>query len=196
MTVICEPRRERGVTSLVSELAGADDHTWAHSLDVAGCATRVGQRLGLSAAELDEVRVAALLHDVGKVRLPPHILSKPGALTPEEWRLVRLHPEWGAELVVKIPGLEAAANVVLLHHERPDGLGYPFGLHGEEIPVASRIVSACDAFEAITSGRPYRAPLDPVSAIRELRRAASTQFDREVIEALAAAERAPRRLAA
>lgn len=195
MSVICGPPHERGVTSLVSELAGADDHTWAHSLDVAACATRVGQHLGLSAAEIDEVCVAALLHDVGKVRLPPYILSKPGALTPEEWRLVRRHPEWGAELVVKIPGLEAAANVVLLHHERPDGLGYPFGLRGEEIPVASRIVSACDAFEAITSGRPYRAPLDPASAIRELRSAAGTQFDPDVIEALAA-DSAPRQLAA
>jgi putative nucleotidyltransferase with HDIG domain len=174
------------IRGLVKALAVADGDTYRHSLEVAATATVVGRRLGLAPAELVEVELGALLHDVGKLRLPPHILGKPGRLTEDECRLVRLHPEWGAEMVGRIPGLEAVALIVRLHHERPDGTGYPHGLSRERIPVASRIVSVCDAYGAMTKRRPYREPLDVDAALLELERHAGTQFDPQAVQALAA----------
>ena len=129
------------------------------------------------------MELGALLHDVGKLRLPPHILAKPDRLSDDERRLVRLHPEWGAEMVAHIPGLEAVALIVRLHHERPDGAGYPHGLSQERIPVASRIVSVCDAFGAMTKRRPYSEPLDVDAALGELERHAGNQFDPDAVEA-------------
>jgi putative nucleotidyltransferase with HDIG domain len=172
------------IRALVKALAEADGDTYRHSLEVAATATVVGRRLGLTRAELVEVELGALLHDVGKLRLPPHILAKPDRLTDDERRLVRLHPEWGAEMVAPIPGLEAVALIVRLHHERPDGAGYPHGLSHERIPVASRIVSVCDAYGAMTKRRPYSEPLDIDAAVRELERHAGTQFDPDAVDAL------------
>ena len=173
------------IRGLVKALAEADGDTYRHSLEVAATATVVGERLGLARTELVEVELGALLHDVGKLRLPPHILGKPGRLSEDELRLVRLHPEWGAEMVGRIPGLEAVALIVRLHHERPDGTGYPHGLSRERIPVASRIVSVCDAYGAMTKRRPYSEPLDVDTALLELSRHAGTQFDPDAVEALA-----------
>jgi putative nucleotidyltransferase with HDIG domain len=172
------------IRALVKALAEADGDTYRHSLEVAATAAVVGQRLGLGRAELVEVELGALLHDVGKLRLPPHILAKPERLSADEHRLIRLHPEWGAEMVGRIPGLEAVALIVRLHHERPDGTGYPHGLCHERIPVASRIVSVCDAYGAMTKRRPYSEPLDVDAALHELERHAGTQFDPEAVEAL------------
>jgi len=172
------------IRALVKALAEADGDTYRHSLEVAATATVVGQRLGLARAELVEVELGALLHDVGKLRLPPHILAKPDPLSADERRVVRLHPEWGAEMVARIPGLEAVALIVRLHHERPDGTGYPHGLYHERIPVASRIVSVCDAYGAMTKRRPYSEPLDLDAALAELERHAGTQFDPDAVEAL------------
>ena len=174
------------IRGLVKALAEADGDTYRHSLEVAATATVVGERLGLARTEVVEVELGALLHDVGKLRLPPHILGKPGSLTEDERRLVRLHPEWGAEMVGRIPGLEAVALIVRLHHERPDGTGYPHGLSRERIPMASRIVSVCDAYGAMTKRRPYSEPLDVDTALLELSRHAGTQFDPDAVEALAA----------
>src|SRR5215213_610264 len=173
------------IRALVKALAEADGDTYRHSLEVAATAKVVGERLGLARAEIVEVELGALLHDVGKLRLPPHILGKQGRLTEHERRLVRLHPEWGAEMVGHIPGLEAVALIVRLHHERPDGSGYPHGLSHERIPVASRIVSVCDAYGAMTKRRPYSEPLDVDTALLELSRHAGTQFDQDAVEALA-----------
>jgi putative nucleotidyltransferase with HDIG domain len=175
---------EAEIRALVKALAEADGDTYRHSLEVAATAKMVGLRLGLAPAELVEVELGALLHDVGKLRLPPHILAKPDRLSEDERRLVRLHPEWGAEMVACIPGLEAVALIVRLHHERPDGAGYPHGLSHERIPVATRIVSVCDAYGAMTKRRPYSEPLDVDAALRELERHAGTQFDTDAVEAL------------
>jgi putative nucleotidyltransferase with HDIG domain len=173
------------IRALVKALAEYDGDTYRHSLEVAATAAVVGERLNLDRTELVEVELGALLHDVGKLRLPAQILAKSGRLSHDEHRLVRLHPEWGAEMVGRIPGLEAVALIVRLHHERPDGTGYPHGLSHERIPVASRIVSVCDAYGAMTKRRPYSEPLDVDAALGELERHAGTQFDPEVVEALA-----------
>jgi putative nucleotidyltransferase with HDIG domain len=172
------------IRALVKALAESDGDTYRHSLEVAATATALGRRLGLERAQLVEVELGALLHDVGKLRLPPELLAKPGLLTPEERRLIRLHPDWGADMVARIPGLEAVALIVRLHHERPDGLGYPHGLTHERIPMATRIVSVCDAYGAMTKPRPYSAALDLEAALVELARHAGTQFDPDVVDAL------------
>jgi putative nucleotidyltransferase with HDIG domain len=179
------------IRALVKALAESDGDTYRHSLEVAATATVLGRRLGLDRAQLVEVELGALLHDVGKLRLPPALLGKPGMLTAEERRLIRLHPDWGADMVARIPGLEAVALIVRLHHERPDGLGYPHGLTNERIPMATRIVSVCDAYGAMTKRRPYSAPLDLDAALAELQRHAGTQFDPEVVDALTEFARLP-----
>jgi putative nucleotidyltransferase with HDIG domain len=179
------------IRALVKALAESDGDTYRHSLEVAATATALGRRLGLDRTELVEVELGALLHDVGKLRLPPALLAKPGGLTAEERRLMRLHPDWGAEMVARIPGLEAVALIVRLHHERPDGRGYPHGLTRERIPVATRIVSVCDAYGAMTKRRPYSAPLDLDAALAELKRHAGTQFDPDAVNALAEFVRLP-----
>jgi putative nucleotidyltransferase with HDIG domain len=182
---------EAEIRALVKALAEADGDTYRHSLEVAATAAAVGERLGLDRTQLVEVELGALLHDVGKLRLPGDMLAKPGTLSADERRLIRLHPVWGAEMVARIPGLEAVALIVRLHHERPDGLGYPHGLTHERIPIATRIVSVCDAYGAMTKRRPYSAPLDVESALEELELHAGTQFDHEAVDALSALIRFP-----
>ena len=184
------------IRGLVKALAETDGDTYRHSLEVAATAKAVGRRFGLAPAELVEVELGALLHDVGKLRLPAELLAKPGDLTPEELRLIRLHPEWGAEMVARIPGLEAVALIVRLHHERPDGLGYPHALGYDRIPLATRIVSVCDAYGAMTKSRPYSAPLDIDAALAELERHAGTQFDEEVVSVLTSVVRMLQRVPA
>ena len=184
------------IRALVQALAESDGDTYRHSLEVAATATALGRGLGLGRTELVEVELGALLHDVGKLRLPRELLTKAGELTEEERRLIRLHPDWGAEMVGRIPGLEAVALIVRLHHERPDGLGYPHGLTHARIPMATRIVSVCDAYGAMTKRRPYSAPLDLDAALAELERNAGTQFDSEVVHALNAFVRLPEQVPA
>jgi putative nucleotidyltransferase with HDIG domain len=179
------------IRALVKALAEADGDTYRHSLEVAATARAVGERLGLEDIDLLEVELGALLHDLGKLRLPPSILRKAGPLDPQELALMRLHPEWGAEMVARVPGLEAVALIVRLHHERPDGGGYPHGLTAGRIPMASRIVSACDAYGAMTRRRDYSEPLDVDAALEELELNAGTQFDPLVVEVLASYVREP-----
>ena len=179
------------IDALVKALADADGDTYRHSLEVAATALAVGKRLGLEGVDLVEVELGALLHDVGKLHLPPRILKKAGPLDPEEVRLVRMHPEWGANMVARIPGLEAVALVVRLHHERPDGRGYPHGLPHDRIPMAARIVSVCDAYGAMTRRRDYSEPLDVDAALAELETNAGTQFDELAVEVLGSYVREP-----
>ena len=187
---------EPEIQALVKALAGADGDTYRHSLEVAATARDVATRLGLSGADLVEVELAALVHDVGKLRVPASVLHKPGRLNPQERELMRRHPEWGAEMVARVPGLEAVALIVRLHHEQPDGQGYPYGLSGDQIPMASRIVSACGAYGVMTKRWPHRDAMEIDAAVSELRRHAGTQFDPDVVEALAACLRQPMPVAA
>jgi HD-GYP domain-containing protein (c-di-GMP phosphodiesterase class II) len=143
---------------------------------------RVGQELGLEEVELQNLEVAALLHDIGKVGIPDSILRKPGRLDPEEYALMKKHPEYGWAVLRMLPGFERAALDILHHHESFDGTGYPAGLKGMEIPVVSRIVSVIDAFDAMVSSRPYRKGLPYDEAVRRLNAASGTQFDPLVVK--------------
>lgn len=178
------PEPSAHVDALTSALGVSDQYTEGHCQRVAALACDVGRELGLGSVDLFELELTARLHDVGKLRVPTEILDKPGPLDPHERLVVMEHPGWGAEMVARIPGLEAVALLVRLHHERMDGDGYPHGLEGERIPIASRIVSVCDAYSAIVDDRPYRRGQPSGMALAELRRSAETQFDPDVVAAL------------
>jgi HD-GYP domain-containing protein (c-di-GMP phosphodiesterase class II) len=159
-----------------------DLNTGVHSTRLAEWGMRVGQELGLGEAELQNLEVAALLHDIGKVGIPDAILKKPGRLDAEEYALMKKHPEYGWAVLRMLPGFERAALDILHHHENFDGRGYPAGLRGSEIPVVSRIVSVIDAFDAMVSSRPYRVGLPHQEAVRRLIESSGTQFDTAVVQ--------------
>ena len=165
--------------------------------EVAALADAVGAKLGLGTAERRAVERAARLHDVGKMAVPDAILDKEGALDDEEWAFMRRHTLVGERILAAAPSLAPVAELVRASHERVDGTGYPDGLKGDEIPVGARIVAVCDAYDAMISERAYRPPRSPEEAIAELRRAAGTQFDPQVVEAFCAVvqERMARRAA-
>jgi len=159
-----------------------DLNTGVHSTRLAEWGMRVGQELGLEETELQNLEVAALLHDIGKVGIPDAILRKPGRLDPEEYALMKKHPEYGWAVLRMLPGFERAALDILHHHESFDGKGYPAGLKETEIPVVSRIVCVIDAFDAMVSSRPYRKGLPFQEAVRRLNEASGTQFDPVVVQ--------------
>lgn len=178
----------RGTAMLLSEvLSSTDAYTGSHSRSVVVLAHQVADALGLDEATVRDVEFGALLHDVGKISVPNEILNKPGRLTDEEMAVMRLHTLDGEEMLSRIGGvLEQAGVVVRSHHERYDGRGYPDGLRGEEIPVAARVITACDAFNAMTTDRPYRGAMALSDAVAELRAESGKQFDPLVVEALVA----------
>jgi two-component system, cell cycle response regulator len=163
-----------------------------HAAGAAELAEPLARRLGLTGADLQDVRQVAELHDIGKLAVPDAILDKPGALTEDEWELVRRHPIVGQRILAAAPALVHVADIVRATHERFDGTGYPDGLSGEDIPLVGRIVTVCDAFHAMTSHRPYRPALTVEEALAELRRCAGTQFDPVVVTAFLAELGAPR----
>jgi len=159
-----------------------DLNTGVHSTRLAEWGMRIGQELGLSEEELQNLEVAALLHDIGKVGIPDAILRKPAKLDADEYALMKKHPEYGWAVLRILPGFERAALDILHHHENFDGKGYPAGLKETEIPVVSRIVSVIDAFDAMVSSRPYRNGLPPEEAVRRLVDCSGTQFDPVVVQ--------------
>jgi HD-GYP domain-containing protein (c-di-GMP phosphodiesterase class II) len=172
------------VEALAAAMDMRDQRTARHSEDVLDLASAVGALLDLDGAALLELEFAARLHDVGKIQVPDAILNKPGPLEPHENEVIRCHASWGSETLSRIPGLEAVATIVRFHHERWDGAGYPDGLSGARIPLASRIISVCDAYGAMTCDRPYRAALHPDDALGEIRAGSGSQFDPRVVKAL------------
>jgi HD-GYP domain-containing protein (c-di-GMP phosphodiesterase class II) len=144
----------------------------------------VAERLDVDPEQTREVGQVALLHDIGKIGVPDSILQKPGPLTESEWAVMRTHPAVGAEMVSCVVGLGHLAPAVRAEHERWDGCGYPDGLRGEDIPLSSRIVFACDAFHAMTSDRPYRRALSREAAVAELERGSGSQFCPTAVKAL------------
>ena len=159
-----------------------DLNTGVHSTRLAEWGMRVGQELGLEEPVLQNLEIAALLHDIGKVGVPDAILRKPGKLEADEYALMKKHPEYGWAVLRMLPGFERAALDILHHHETFDGKGYPAGLKETEIPIVSRIVSVIDAFDAMVSSRPYRKGLPFEEAVRRLIVASGTQFDPVVVQ--------------
>lgn len=159
-----------------------DLNTGVHSTRLAEWGMRIGQELGLEEEALKDLEVAALLHDIGKIGIPDSILKKPAKLENDEYALMKKHPEYGWAVLRTLPGFDRAALYILHHHESFDGKGYPAGLKSSEIPIASRIVSVTDAFDAMVSSRPYRQGLPFEEAIRRLILASGTQFDPLVVQ--------------
>jgi HD-GYP domain-containing protein (c-di-GMP phosphodiesterase class II) len=176
----------RGTALLLGNVVEADhEYTGAHSRDVVELSLAVADELALEPAERTRVEFAALLHDVGKIKVPKEIIDKPGALTADERRVMDQHTIWGEAMLCGVGGLLAdVGHIVRSCHERWDGGGYPDGLAGRAIPVAARVVSACDAFSAMTTNRPYRPARDVGAAVAELRACSGTQFDPKVAGAL------------
>src|SRR5262249_50108740 len=145
--------------------------------------TAIAEALGIRGNELQEIGRGALLHDIGKIGIPDAVLLKPEKLTTQEWAQMRKHPEIGYEMIRNIEFLATPASIVLAHQERWDGGGYPRRLQGQEIPVGARIFAVADAFDAMTSDRPYRSGTSFANAIAEIRRCAGSQFDPEVTRA-------------
>lgn len=154
-----------------------DPYVGEHAITVADYASAIGRELGWPEARLKQLRQAALLHDIGKIAIPESILHKPGRLTDEEYKFIQSHAEIGATLIAQSQGLRHLAPFVRHHHEHWDGRGYPEGLAGEKIPIQARIISICDAVEAMASDRPYRQGMSPEQIIAEIDRCAGTQFD-------------------
>jgi HD-GYP domain-containing protein (c-di-GMP phosphodiesterase class II) len=172
------------LASLTSALEAKDDYTSAHAQEVSDLSVEVARRLGLDDDALQAVELGALLHDIGKIRIPESILNKQTPLDEEEWALMRTHPLVGERIIAPIEALRHVVPVVRSSHERWDGTGYPDGLGGEAIPLGARIVAACDAFRAMVEPRPYRPALDLEAARAELDRCSGTQFDPVVVTAL------------
>jgi putative nucleotidyltransferase with HDIG domain len=147
--------------------------------------TALARALGMSEEEIQAVKTAALLHDIGKLAVPEHILAKAGPLTPEEFQKVRIHPQVGAEIIGNVAFPYPVAPLILSHHERWDGRGYPDGLEGEEIPEIARIVAVAEVYDTLTAPDTYRTPLTSFEALNELRRVAGKQLDESVVESLA-----------
>jgi diguanylate cyclase (GGDEF)-like protein len=157
-----------------------------HTADVALLAAQTAERLGLMPDEVERIRLAAELHDVGKAAIPDAILLKAGPLNEDEWAFIRRHTVIGERIVRAAPSLAHTADLVRWHHERPDGTGYPDALPADEIPVGARIIAVADVFDAMVSDRPYRAGRTVEAALAELRRCAGTQFDPAVVDAFTA----------
>jgi len=176
------------VRSVADALEAKDEYIHGHSRRVGGYAVAIGRRIGLDETSLEQLRLAAFLHDVGKIGTPEQILLKPGPLSTEEHAVMRLHPRRGARMLTGIADMEEVAEAVLHHHEHFDGTGYPNLLQGDQIPILSRIILVADAYDALTSPRPFRAACSHLEAIDQLEKAAGSQFDPEVVRAFTGIE--------
>jgi len=173
------------IKTLNNALDSRDSYTSNHSNNVSSYAVQIAEKMNLSKDQCNVIRTGGLLHDIGKIGIPEHILTKPGKLTPEEYSVIKTHPVIGYEILKHVDGFEknGISDIVLYHHERYDGKGYPKGLKGSEIPLAARIVGVADAFDAMISKRVYRNNLDLNFALNEIHRNKGTQFDPEVADA-------------
>jgi len=174
------------IGALATALDARDPYTAGHSQRVADLSVSIGRQMQLSEADLETLRLGALLHDIGKIGVSDAVLRKPTKLTADEFEQIKLHPTLGARILKPLRFLDAQLAIVELHHERPDGRGYPHGLKGDEIPMFARIVHVADAFDAMTSARAYRGALPVTAAISELWRLIGVDFDAQVVQAMAA----------
>jgi putative nucleotidyltransferase with HDIG domain len=172
---------------LLATMTAMNPDAYAHAQRVAALSVTLARALGLTADEAATVERGALLHDIGKLMMPEALLRKPAPLTPEEQKLIRLHPSLGSELIGQVDYLKAAAVVVRDAQERPDGLGYPNGSRGDDVWVGARIVTVTDAYDTMTRARVFRDGICPAAARAELARCSGTQFDPRVVEAFSSA---------
>ncbi|MDQ0599042.1 putative nucleotidyltransferase with HDIG domain [Streptomyces canus] len=172
------------IRALVQAVDIKDEYTRGHSERVGQASMMIARELGMDEGRVEVLRFAGILHDVGKLGVPTRLLRKDGPLTPEERRVIELHPEYGHEMVRGISFLGEARAAVLHHHERLDGSGYPYGLVGSQIPESARVVAVADAFDAMTSTRSYRRARPVATALEELERCAGSQFDPRMVTAL------------
>src|SRR6185312_5531545 len=175
----------RAAASLARAVDSRDAFTGSHSDRVATLSAQIAEQLGLPSDEVDLIKLAASLHDIGKLAIPEEILRKPNALTDAERLVLERHPQIGHRMLESL-GVDPIADWVLHHHERWDGVGYPSGLRSTEIPLGARIIFVADAFDAMTSNRLYRRAMTQAEAVREVERCSATQFDPEVVQAFLA----------
>ncbi|MBI1885156.1 MAG: HD-GYP domain-containing protein [Chloroflexi bacterium] len=169
--------------ALVAALDRRDAGTATHSKRVSKLGASLGETLGLPAEQVRTLELAALFHDIGKLFVSDEVLLKPGPLTEEEWTEMKQHPVHGYRILNQVRDFSPVAKAVYSHHERFDGSGYPRGLRGRRIPIEARVCAVIDAYDAMTSDRPYRPAMPHEEAVAELRRGAGTQFDSDVVEA-------------
>jgi diguanylate cyclase (GGDEF)-like protein/PAS domain S-box-containing protein len=170
------------LNSIVTTLSEKSHETKEHASRLSELSVAMGKRLNMAEHHISELKILAILHDIGKIGIPESILNKPGTLTPQEWEIMKKHPEIGYRIALASGELEQIANYILYHHERWDGQGYPKGLSGEDIPLPSRIIAIVDTYDAMTSDRVYRKKLTHEVAIDELRKNAHSQFDAQLVE--------------
>jgi putative nucleotidyltransferase with HDIG domain len=168
------------LTVLTGAIEARDPYTQGHSARVTALAEEIARRLGWTEERLEALRVGGPLHDIGKLAVSDHVLQKEGELEEHELAEIREHPKAGARLILRVAALREAIPYVLYHHERWDGAGYPTGKAGEEIPLEARVLAVADAFDAMTSDRPYRRALSRAEALAEVERCAGTQFDPKI----------------
>ncbi|NLP35488.1 MAG: diguanylate cyclase [Clostridiales bacterium] len=170
------------LSSMKSTLFAKSQETQEHAQRLIKLSKAIGQQMHLTEKELNELEILSSLHDIGKIGISDTLLNKPGKLTDEEWIEMRKHSEIGYRIAMSIPGLAPIAEYILSHHERYDGKGYPQGLQGDDIPTLSRILSIVDAYDAMTSDRPYKSAMTKATAIEEIKNCAGTQFDPVIVD--------------
>jgi len=170
------------VKTLAATIDAKDHYTYKHSLNVSRYAVEIARRMGLSEQEILEIQEAAELHDIGKISIPDSVLSKTEKLNEEDWSKIKKHPVISAEILESLLFLNNELGMIEQHHERYDGLGYPYGNREEKIPLGARIIAVADAYEAMTSDRPYRKALTKEEAIAEIQKNKGKQFDPEIVD--------------
>jgi len=179
-----ELEHAESIAALAAAVEAKDENTRGHNTRVAELAVRIGRAMELPTDQLRTLARAGLLHDVGKIGIPDAILSKPGSLDPQEWTVIKRHPELGREILLRVPSLHREADIVIAHHERIDGSGYPRGLRGEQIPIEARILAVADTYDVLISDRPYRKAFDFEHAARILREESGTHLWEPAVRAL------------
>jgi len=177
------PKYHDIIDCLIAAIEAKDGYTCGHSSRVADMSTDIASMLGIKGDRFENIHIAAHLHDIGKIGIPEHILNKPGALLPQEWSQVKEHPVTGYKILSKSSLLARVATIVLHHHERWDGKGYPHGLVGNQTPIGARIIAVADAIDAMITTRPYRKPLSWEECYHEISANKGRQFDPTVVDA-------------
>ena len=171
------------VLALAKTIEARDPYTGGHSKKVVDLAVKTAKNMNLSTADIQTIRMAAFLHDIGKISVPDEILKKPGPLTDDEWAVMKKHPDVGADIILSVSKLAYVAPLVRFHHEKYNGSGYPYGLQGDWIPLGARILSVVDAYSAITDGRVYKSAKPHEYAMQEIIKCSGSEFDPKVVAA-------------